>query len=209
MTPVETLIFLLTLGVAGVAGYVFWRATASCSRWARALSVALVALVVMGAAFGDHLAGHIYFARACKGAGVHIYRVADDVAGFRWQHADAGTPRRMGYRFIEQGETRDKVTRFTADAGGDREERDVVGIARYAFESRPQQELRLNVFRIGPVIVDQHSGDYLAEHVAFGYRGGWLFRPLVAGFGGVTATCGDAPLDYETFIKSVLTRPKV
>ena len=155
--------------------------------------------------FGDHTAGYLYFQHLCKNeAGDRIFRTVSNVKGFWWwpvQSADVAT--RNGYTYIEGGADPQRVSRYEIHGGTVTEHTAEKLRSRYIVRATENRDLLLGGVRGMTPVVDLHTGETLAERVAFHFRGGWMTRKIFFGFGEVFGQCGAEP-DSHQFIKSVL-----
>lgn len=155
--------------------------------------------------FADHTAGYLYFQHLCdKEAGDKVYRTVSNVKGFWWwplQSADVA--KRYGYTYVEGGADPHRVSRFEIQGDKVTEHPAEKLRSRYIVRGVEKRDLFLGVVRGITPVVDLHSGETLAERVAFHFRGGWATRKIFFGFGEVFGQCGAEP-DSSQFIKSVL-----
>jgi hypothetical protein len=171
-------------------------------------TTAWVLLIAFAVLFGDHIIGWIYYKTLCLDAGVAIHRVVDDVPGLRWSMADRDTPRRHGYQFIEIETVQGGVTRYVVDAGGVREDTNVIPMSRYSSGHRPEEAMGLHVIRHDYVVADDHTAEELAVYRTVTFRGGWLLRLVLGGFGSVAVSCPTGPFSHSGFVTSVLRPAK-
>lgn len=156
--------------------------------------------------FGDHIIGHVYFSHLCKKeAGTKIYRTVAKVDGLWWWPISSGQMAlENGYAFVEGGVDPKKVRRYVITDGVVVEEKNVQMISTYVVRSGEPKEIGWGIIRGKDIIVeDLRSNETLAETTSFQYRGGWLVRALLTGYGGSAAKC-HAGLDREKFITTVL-----
>jgi len=168
-----------------------------------------VLLFAYAVPFADHTAGYLYFRHLCDNeAGDKVYRTVSNVKGFWWwpiQSADVAM--RNGYSYIEGGADPQSVSRYEIHAGKVTEHKAVKLKSRYIVPATENRDMFLGVVRGMTPVVDLHTGEKLAERIAFHFRGGWATRKIFFGFGEVFGQCGSEP-DSPQFIKSVLKPAK-
>jgi hypothetical protein len=191
-------------------------ATAWAYRWAkrrgygggaRITAVLGALLLAYAIPFGDHTVGYVYFSRLCATeAGTKIYRTVRDVGGFWWSPISSGAMAlQYGYAFVEGGSDPEKVRRYEVKDGAVIEYKNVRSISEYAVDpvALTGPEKTQFFVRYRRVIAEKATGEKLAEHISFHYRGGWLIRALLAGYGGSAAQC-HIGIDPEKLITAVL-----
>ena len=168
--------------------------------WRRRL--VLVASVALIGLFGDHIVGWMYFKFLCKDAGAYIYRVVHDVPNIRSDLANPDTVRVLAYMFAERVSYDGKIIRYV------RRDNDVIVespsslISKYSV-AWVREDLPF-VDKAELVIADDENREQLGVFRRYAFRGGWLVRSVLAGFGGVAGACPSGPFSYGTFITSVL-----
>lgn len=199
------LVLYLVITLACLGWAYRWAAGRKFGIVGKSATLAGVLSLAFAIPFGDHVAGYAYFSHLCRTeSGTNIYRTATGVEGLWWSPATAQTLRDLGYRFIEGGVDPEKVTRYEARDGSIVVHKDVRTTSRYAFLPGNFEEVGWGIIRGRDWIVrDTRTGETLTETIGFQYRGGWLIRPLVAGFGGIAAKCS-VRVDPKALLKSVL-----
>lgn len=153
---------------------------------------------------GDHAAGYMYFVHRCdREGGIKIIRTVQNVEGLWWWPADGETAQSLGYSYIEGGKNPEKLTRYEVNDGLVAIHPNVRTISRYVFRGLQTEGIELGVVRQRYVIEDVQVNEPLAIATSFQYRGGWLVRALLAGFGGTAAMC-HTKIDHKAFVVSVL-----
>lgn len=185
-----------------------WAARRKFEKIGRSAAALAVAFLAFAIPFGDHALGYVHFSQLCeREGGTKIYRTVPKAEGFQWWAISSGQMAlQYGYTFVEGGVDVDRVRRYEVKDGTVTEYKNVPSISTYVVDpaDRTQPEERqLGIIRYRRMIADRRTGEMLAEHVSFQYRGGWLIRALLAGFGGFGAKCRPG-IDSERFITSVL-----
>jgi len=206
----------LLIGGPIVLGYL--ALTYACATWAirlakrrgfgalgKSAAVLGVILVAWAIPLGDHTIGYTYFQRLCqREAGTQIYRTIEKVDGLWWPFADAQTAVAHGYRFVEGGVDRNRVTRFEVVDQKVREQVNVSAISRYVVYSLSREEIGLGISKQQSVVEDSKTSERLSVRTRFFYRGGWLISAILSGYGGTAGVCPKGPFDYVNWIVTVL-----
>jgi hypothetical protein len=181
-----------------------WAARRKVTVAGKSATVLGVLILALAIPFGDHIVGYAYFSHLCRNeSGTKIHRMVPDVEGMWWWAADGKTAQALGYRFIEGGTDPHRVTRYEIKGGGMIEHKDVPMASRYVFRSKTPEHIHMGIVRGRSTIEDLQLKEMLGETTVFQYRGGWLARTLLAGFGGSAGLCGTEIVPSK-FITSVL-----
>jgi hypothetical protein len=198
------ILFYLGITVACVLWALSWAGRRKCGVSRKSAVVVLVLFIAYAIPFGDHTIGYVYFNRLCDSeAGARIYRTASGVEGLLSPTADGQMARHLGYHFVEEGTDTNNVTRYEIRGDDIVEHKNTSSVSRYILEHR-HTDGKLGVATGKYVISDESTKEELAVYTNFSYRGGWLSRGLLSGYGGISASCPNQVFDFEKFIVAVL-----
>jgi hypothetical protein len=187
-------ILLAVIAYIWLAGFVAKRIK---NRTAKYFVIALFVLVPTW----DVIPGKIYFNHLCeREAGLKIYKVVNDVEGFRvYPGAAESEPdalKKYGYKFQEKGSGNGFV-RFTLDAQGKVVEQKITeSIARYAVDATDWMPLAWGVKKSEVYIFDQQTKERLAVITSFSAGGSWIIRMLFDGAPSGAGYCGGAGWEF-------------
>ncbi len=186
--------------LAGIA----WAWRKKIGAWGKVAWVVGMFFVAYAIPFGDHTIGYIHFTRLCDTeAGTRIYRTVSGVEGLLTPNADGQLAQTLGFRFVEQGNISATVARFEIRDDKIVEIKNTQSISRYVLAHSRSKEMLWSI--TGQyVITDLNDGKPIAVHTTISYRGGWLVRAVLAGYGGTAAHCPKEVFSVVKFIISVL-----